>query len=47
VRPDAGQAVAQLVGPVLFRFLIIREPIDETFCRRLVDLFLRSRTTAV
>lgn len=40
---DAGEVMSQLVGPLVFRRLVTREPIDAGFCRHLVSLFLSSR----
>lgn len=40
---DVDEAVAQLAGPLIFRRIITRDPIDAAFCRRLVELFLVSR----
>ena len=40
---DAGEAMSQLVGPLVFRRMVSREPIGADFCRRLVSLFLASR----
>lgn len=39
---DVDIAVSQLGGPLVFRKLISMEPVDEDFCRRLVDDFLRA-----
>jgi AcrR family transcriptional regulator len=40
---DIAEAVAQLAGPIMFRHLITREPVDHPFAERVVDLFLASR----
>jgi AcrR family transcriptional regulator len=37
---DVDVAVSQLGGPLVFRKLISMEPVDEEFCRRVVDDFL-------
>lgn len=39
---DVDIAVSQLGGPLVFRKLISMEPVDEDFCHRLVDDFLRA-----
>jgi TetR/AcrR family transcriptional regulator, regulator of autoinduction and epiphytic fitness len=39
---DVDIAVSQLGGPLVFRKLISMEPVDEEFCRRVVDDFLRA-----
>lgn len=35
----AGKVMCQLTGPLVFRRLVTREPIDADFCRSLVALF--------
>ena len=40
---DVDEAIAQIAGPMVFRHLIVGEPTDAAFARRLVDLFLASR----
>lgn len=44
---DVEEAISQLAGPIFFRHLISREPVDRAFAHRLVDLFLASRRTPV
>jgi TetR/AcrR family transcriptional regulator, regulator of autoinduction and epiphytic fitness len=39
---DVDVAVSQLGGPLVFRKLISMEPVDEEFCRRVVEDFLRA-----
>jgi AcrR family transcriptional regulator len=39
---DISEAIAQLAGPVLFRHLIVGDPLDEDFVRRNVSRFLAS-----
>ena len=40
---DIDEAISQLAGPMVFRHLITREPTDDQFAARTVDLFLASR----
>lgn len=40
-------ALPYLIGPLIFNRLVTREPIDESFCRRIVDDFLAARAVAV
>ena len=40
---DIDEAISQLAGPMVFRHLITREPTDDEFAARTVDLFLASR----
>jgi hypothetical protein len=39
---DVDIAVSQLGGPLVFRKLISMEPVDEDFCHRVVEDFLRA-----
>ncbi len=40
---DMSEAISQIAGPMFYRLLISREPLDDAFARRVVDLFLASR----
>lgn len=44
---DVDIAVSQLGGPLVFRKLISMEPVDEEFCRRVVEDFLRANLASV
>lgn len=41
---DAGTALAQLVGPLIFNRLVTDQPIDEAFCARIVNDFVAANT---
>lgn len=38
---DVDEAASLLLGPMIYRRFMTREPVDATFCKRLVDGFLR------
>lgn len=44
INVDTSIAIAQLTGPLIFNRLITHEPIDRSFCARIVDDFLATRT---
>jgi AcrR family transcriptional regulator len=43
---DPDEAIAQLAGPILFRRVVLGQPVDAAFARRMVELFLVSRGAA-
>jgi AcrR family transcriptional regulator len=42
---DIGTALAQLLGPLVYRRLITSEPLDEELCAKVVEDFLRSHAS--